>query len=150
MTGLFEHDFDDAFDFGHEHFSADDNIFGGHDDIHGGHSEDNIFGGHDNIHDGIHDGHSEENIFGREDYYDSNNHLIARAIDNGLGGEFIYSDHGFEGMLEHGIDGHDTFYGSDGDITHFDIFEAGNASHIMDYDDPLAHIDSYIMPDLLL
>lgn len=149
MTELFENDFDEAFNT--HSFDATHNEHGYEYDNEIGHvqASENMNGGHDFLQDGVYSGHSEENVLGGRDYYDESHHLVAKTMDNGIGGEYVYSNHGFEGTLNHSIEGHDTFYGS-GEVIHFDSMESGNASHIMSYDDPLSHIDSYIMPDLLL
>ena len=110
----------------------------------------NVFGGNDIYDDDIHVGHSEENIFGGEDYYDDNHQLIVRTQDNGIGGEYIYSQEGFEGTLVQNDVGDDIFYGGDGLVEHLDFVDYGNGSAIMQFDDPLAHVSSYIMPDLIL
>ena len=111
---------------------------------------DNIYDGHDFYENGVYAGHSEANIFGGQDYYDQHNQHVAHTEENGIGGMYVYSDDGFEGTYEHMQDGHDTFYGDEGMISHMDLNDVGNGSYMMDFDDPLAHIDSYIMPDLLL
>lgn len=148
MTNLFEHDFDDAYsslDITHNESGYDYNNEAGYVQ-----AEENIFGGHDFITDGVHDGHSESNIFNGHDYYNAEHQLVGRTMDDGIGGEYVYSHDGFEGVFRHDTEGHETFMDSEGDITHFDSAYDGNASHIMSYDDPLAHIDGYIMPDLIL
>lgn len=148
MSGLFEHDFDDAYssmDIAHYEHGYDFHGDAGH-----VHAENNIFEGHDYIVDGVHVGHSEANIFNGMDHYDANHHLIARTVDNGIGDHYVYSHDGFEGVFHHDDGGHNSFMDFDGHITHLDTVHDGNVSHIMSYDDPLAHIDGYIMPDLLL
>ena len=95
-------------------------------------------------------GHSERNIFGGEDLYDNDNCFFARTIDNGIGEFNLYSNQGYEGTIDFNDVGDDIFYGEDGTITHFDFDMVGNSSQIMQYDDPLAHVIHYIMPDLIL
>ena len=142
--------FDDVFDVHSFHGEQNDL---GYEFEHGdGHvvGQDNIYGGHNFYEDGVYAGHSEENILGGQDYYDEENQHVARTEDNGIGGMYVYSDEGYEGTFLPSLNGHDTFYGEDGSITHMDLNDVGNGSYMMDFDDPLAHIDSYIMPDLLL
>ena len=127
-----EHDFDDGLDAFHfEHDGLDNGLGDGLDDMHhdfnnsmdvmhtnhgyeydneDGHVsvEENIHDGHDYIQDGIRMGHTEKNIFDGEDIYDENHQFVGRTMDNGIGGEFVYSNHGFEGTFEHGSDGHHT------------------------------------------
>ena len=139
MSSLFDSGFDDIFDTDIENGDYDGITY-----------HDNIFGGHDILDDHVQVGHSEDNIFGGHDYYDSDHHLIARTEDNGIGGENIYSHDGFEGVLVKSDVGDDIFYGADGCVEHLDYSDVGNGSMIMQFDDPLAHISSYIMPDLIL
>lgn len=142
--------FDDMFD--------DHSFHGTHDALgyeyqHGnGHvaGQDNIYDGHNFYEDGVFVGHSEANIFGGQDYYDHQNLQVAHTEDNGIGGMHVYSNDGYEGTFVHTDYGQNTFYGEDGSITHMDLNDVGNGSYMMNFDDPLAHIDSYIMPDLLL
>lgn len=147
--------FNDLFDmeFGHGFDETTSNIFGGHDysnDTHDIHTEDNIYGGHDIYDHGVYVGHTESNQVGGEDFYDEHNQHQLHTQDNGIGGKYIYSEHGFEGTLDSFHDGDDIFYDANGDIEHIGMGDAGNGSTILQYDDPLAHINSYIMPELLL
>ena len=139
MGFIFDSSFDEVFDVSIENADVDGVTY-----------EDNIFGGHDIFDDGVNVGHSEDNIFQGEDYYDADHRLVAHTQDNGIGGEYVYSDDGFEGTLVKSLVGDDIFYGADGTITHLDFNDVGNGSAIMQFDDPLAHINSYIMPDLIL
>lgn len=139
MSSLFDSGFDDMFDTVVRNGDYDGITY-----------EDNIWGGHD-IHDDYIDvGHSEDNVFGGEDYYDSDHQFMIRTQENGIGGEYVYSRDGFEGTLVKSNVGDDIFYGADGSVEHMDYIDGGNGSMIMQFDDPLAHISSYVMPDLIL
>lgn len=150
MFDLFESEFDHVFshssldsfrdDDGYHYTSGENHV----------HAQDNIFGGHDFYENGVYAGHSEANIFGGQDYYDEHHIHTGHTESNGIGGMHVYGNEGFEGTFVHNDVGHDMFMSDMGDYTHFSGTEVGNASHIMDYDDPLDHIDSYIMPDMIL
>ena len=134
-------------------FQAFDNIFGGQDynlDGHQYHTEDNIFGGEDIYEDGDLIANSHGNIFSGEDFYNDDHELIATSKSNIFGGHDIFSTaHGYEGSTHPVIGGMDFFYNS-GDVQSFDMNDLGNATTILGYSDPLAHVGSYIMPSILL
>ena len=135
LSSSFDDVFDTEFDSGdYDNISYEDNIFGG----------DNIYD------DGVYVGHSEANIFGGKDYYDDDNQQMIHTASNGIGGLNVYSDEGYEGTLVESSNGDDIFYGADGTIEHLDFTDCGNGSMILQFDDPLAHISSYVMPDLIL
>lgn len=130
-----------------------DNVF---DDTYDNGEYDNISylennrGGVDIYDDNLLVGHSEDNIFDGEDYYNNDNQRILHTEDNGIGGLNIYSSDGYEGTLVNNDIGSDIFYGANGSIEHLNVEDFGNGSAIMQFDDPLAHISSYIMPNLIL
>lgn len=138
MNCIFDEQFDDIFDNTYDE-DVMDIVY-----------KDNIFGGKDVFDDNVLIAHSKANLFGGEDYYDENNQRIAHTEDNGFGGLNIYSNEGYEGALEKNCEGDDIFYGTNGSIEHLKVEEYGNGSAIMQFDDPLAHLSSYIMPSLII
>lgn len=139
MYSVFDSSFDDVFDTVVKNGDVDGITY-----------EDNIFGGNNILDDDVSVGHSENNIFNGKDYFNEDHQLVIRTEDNGIGGENIYSQDGFEGTLVRSDVGDDIFYGADGTIEHLTFTDGGNGSAIMQFDDPLAHISSYVMPDLIL
>lgn len=95
-------------------------------------------------------GNERPNIFNGKDFYDDDGNFVARTMDTGIGSIGIYSSHGWEGNMDFNDVGDDIFYGTDGDIVHFDFDTTGNGMQIMQYEDPLAHVIHYVMPDLIL
>ncbi len=156
---MFDYGFDHSFghitgheNYGHVDFSHHENILGGQDyETAQGHfsTVDNIHGGHDYMLNGSFHGHSEPNIMGGNNYYDEHNHMVAHTEDNGIGGMAVYDENGIVGNFTHSFFSN-TFSDFQGGVHHFDHVETGNGGYIMNFDDPLEHISSYIMPDLIL
>ena len=93
---------------------------------------------------------SHGNIFSGEDFYNDDHELIATSKSNIFGGHDIFSTaHGYEGSTHPVIGGMD-FFDNSGDVQSFDMNDLGNATTILGYSDPLAHVGSYIMPSILL
>ncbi len=110
---------------------------------------DNIYHGHD-FHDdnGITYGHSEPNAMGGYNYFDTNNHMVAHT-ESYVHGTTIYSDAGIEGTWQD-LYPDQVFHEFDGGTYHYgQSYSCGNLGDMMGYEDPLAHISDYIMPDLL-
>jgi len=91
-------------------------------------SFDNIFGGHDlfDKHGNYH-GHAENNISGGHDLSDKHGNYLGHAENNISGGHDLFDKHG-------------NYFG------HTETDLIGNGTSILNFADPLAHINSYKMP----
>jgi hypothetical protein len=133
-------------------FNAFDNAFGGHDfqvDNHSYQTRENIFNGQDIYENGQLVAATKPNIFNGVDMHNSQNELIVSTKSNVFGGHDIVSGHGeFEGYTTHDAMG-TTFHDPSGTLSTIP-FDQSNATTILNYQDPLAHIGSYVLPTLIL
>jgi hypothetical protein len=133
-------------------FTAFDNAFGGHDFTVGDHSyqtRENVFNGQDVYEHGQLVASTKSNVFGGVDMHDSHNQLVISTKNNVFGGQDIYSGNGgYEGYTSHDAMG-TSYHDSSGALTTIP-FEQGNAVTLLNYQDPLAHIGSYVLPTLTL
>lgn len=133
-------------------FHAFDNAFGGHDfqvDNHSYQIRENIFHGQDIYENGQLVSSTKPNIFNGVDIHNSQNELIVSTKSNIFGGYDIVSGNGeFEGSIIHDATGIN-YYNQSGVHSMIPI-EQSNATTILNYQDPLAHIGSYVLPTLIL
>lgn len=131
---------------------AFDNIFGGHDyniDGHHYHTEENSLGEKNIYEDGVLISKTHNNIFEGKDFYDNNHDLIATTKSNIFGGHDLYSDdHNYIGSTHPGVDG--VSYIDYNGTNLVEAHDVGNFTTIIGHSDPLAHVDNYIMAEMLL
>jgi hypothetical protein len=131
-------------------FNAFDNAFGGHDfsiDQSSYHTKENLFNGQDVYQNGQLIASTKQNIFGGVDMYNVQNELLVSTKSNMQGGFHIHSMNGYEGAISQDSNG-TTHHSQAGLVA--TTFDHGNATTILNYNDPLAHIGSYVLPTLIL
>ncbi|NLM20823.1 MAG: hypothetical protein GX207_03645 [Peptococcaceae bacterium] len=132
-------------------FQAFDNAFGGHDfqiDNEMYQTRENLIQGQDIYKNGKLVASTKPNMFGGVDMFNSQNEVIVSTHENVMGGQGILSGNGESlGFTTQDAMG-TTFHDHSGALSMH--LEQGNASTILNYQDPLAHVDSYVLPTLIL
>lgn len=131
-----------------------DNIFNGHDTFINGKNvcstSPNIQHGYDIYGpNGGMTGYSMANILGGQDFYDSHGARVAYSQDNIADGHDLYDDHSnLIASSSHNIAGAEDVY-HNGQLVSTSLPSVAGIDTVINYDDPLAHIGSYVMPPLM-
>lgn len=133
-------------------FQSYDNVFGGHDfliDEQNYHMQDNIFNGETIYQNGQAVATTIPNALDGMDIYDANNQLIVSTSANVLGGETVFdSNHQQLGNVSHTSYG-ESFTDMSNIVTHYPMDHSA-IDTILNYQDPLAHVNSFVLPSLIL